>query len=290
LNRKILILGVDGMIGHKIAQVLAFNNEVTGTSRKQISSTDLGITNATIIYKDFIIDKSLDFISEIMPDVIINCVGITTRRINESNIDDLSFINSTLPKLINDWSIGNSIKMIHMSTDCVFSGKSGNYLDDDIPDATDSYGLSKANGEINNNKTLTLRSSMVGREIYNHTELFEWLISNKNGKIEGYANVIYSGITTVRMAKIIDFILNKNLNLSGIYNIGSIPISKYDLLIMLINSFDLKIDISKKTQIKSNKVLISKKFTEITGLKTPNWDDLISEFKQDCETYSDTYK
>jgi len=278
------------MIGHKIAQVLAFNNEVIGTSRKQISSTDIGITNATIIYKDFIIDKSLDFISEIMPDVIINCVGITTRRINESNIDDLSFINSTLPKLINDWSIGNSIKMIHMSTDCVFSGKSGNYLDDDIPDATDSYGSSKAIGEINNNRTLTLRGSMIGREIYNHTELFEWLVRNKHGKIEGYDNVIYSGITTIRMAKIIDFILNKNLNLSGIYNIGSIPISKYDLLKMLINSFDLKIDISKTTQIKSNKVLISKKITEITGLKTPNWDDLISEFKQDCETYSDIYK
>ena len=278
------------MIGHKIAQVLSFNNEVTGTSRKQISSRDIGITNATILYKDFIIDKTLDFISEIMPDVIINCVGITTRRINESNIDDLSFINSTLPKLINDWSIDNSIKMIHMSTDCVFSGKSGNYLDNDIPDATDSYGSSKAMGEINNNKTHTLRRSMVGREIYNHTELFEWLIKNKNGKIKGYENVIYSGITTIRMAKIIDFILNNNLNLSGIYNIGSMPISKYNLLKMLINSFNLKIDIRKITQIKSNKVLISKKFTEITGLKTPNWNDLISEFKEDCETYSDIYK
>jgi len=290
LNRKILILGVDGMIGHKIAQVLAINNEVTGTSRKEISSSDLGIKRATILNKDFIIDKSLDFISDIMPDVIINCVGITTRRINESNTNHLSLINSDLPKLINDWSMNNSIKMIHMSTDCVFSGKSGNYLDDDIPDAEDIYGYSKSIGEINNNKTLTLRSSMIGREIYNHTELFEWLIKNKNGKIEGYDNVIYSGITTIRMAKIIDFILKENLNLSGIYNISSIPISKYDLLKLLINSFDLKIDISKTAQIKSNKVLISKKFTEITGIKTPNWTDLISEFKQDCETYSDIYK
>ena len=79
---------------------------------------------------------------------------------------------------------------------------------------------------------------MIGREIYNHTELFEWLIKNKNGKIEGYDNVIYSGITTIRMAKIIDFILKENLNLSGIYNISSIPISKYDLLKLLINSFN----------------------------------------------------
>ena len=287
---KVLILGADGMIGHKIAQVLAINNEVTGTSRKEISSRDLGIKRATILNKDFVIDKSLDFISDIMPDVIINCVGITTRRINESNTNHLSLINSDLPKLINDWSMNNSIKMIHMSTDCVFSGKSGNYLDDDIPDAEDIYGYSKSIGEINNNKTLTLRSSMIGREIYNHTELFEWLIKNKNGKIEGYDNVIYSGITTIRMAKIIDFILKENLNLSGIYNISSIPISKYDLLKLLINSFDLKIDISKTAQIKSNKVLISKKFTEITGIKTPNWTDLISEFKQDCETYSDIYK
>ena len=278
------------MIGHKVAQVLEINNEVIGTSRKVISPRDLGIDKATILNKDFIVDKSLDFMSEIMPDVIINCVGITTRRLNETNINHLSFINSTLPKLINDWSIENSKKMIHMSTDCVFSGKNGYYLDDDKPDAADSYGSSKSRGEINNNKTLTLRSSMVGREIYNHTELFEWLIKNKNGKIEGYDNVIYSGITTIRMAKIIDFILNKNLNLSGIYNIGSIPISKYELLKMLNKAFNLEIDIRKITQIKSNKVLISKKFTEITGLKTPNWNDLISEFKEDCETYSYIYK
>ena len=278
------------MIGHKVAQVLEINNEVIGTSRKTISATDLGINKATILNKDFIVDESLDFMSDIMPDVIINCVGITIRRINETNNNHLSFINSTLPKLINDWSIENSKKMIHMSTDCVFSGKNGYYLDDDKPDAADSYGSSKSRGEINNNKTLTLRSSMVGREIYNHTELFEWLIKNKNGKIEGYDNVIYSGITTIRMAKIIDFILNKNLNLSGIYNIGSIPISKYELLKMLNKAFNLEIDIRKITQIKSNKVLISKKFTEITGLKSPNWNDLISEFKEDCETYSYIYK
>ena len=278
------------MIGHKIAQVLEINNEVIGTSRKTIYATDLGINKATILNKDFIVDESLDFMSDIMPDVIINCVGITIRRINETNNNHLSFINSTLPKLINDWSIENSKKMIHMSTDCVFSGKNGYYLDDDKPDAADSYGSSKSRGEINNNTTLTLRSSMVGREIYNHTELFEWLIKNKNGKIEGYDNVIYSGITTIRMAKIIDFILNKNLNLSGIYNIGSIPISKYELLKMLNKAFNLEIDIRKITQIKSNKVLISKKFTEITGLKSPNWNDLISEFKEDCETYSYIYK
>jgi dTDP-4-dehydrorhamnose reductase len=278
------------MIGHKVAQVLEINNEVIGTSRKTISPTDLGINKATILNKDFIVDESLDFMSDIMPDVIINCVGITIRRINETNNNHLSFINSTLPKLINDWSIENSKKMIHMSTDCVFSGKNGYYLDDDKPDAADSYGSSKSRGEINNNTTLTLRSSMVGREIYNHTELFEWLIKNKNGKIEGYDNVIYSGITTIRMAKIIDFILNKNLNLSGIYNIGSIPISKYELLKMLNKAFNLEIDIRKITQIKSNKVLISKKFTEITGLKSPNWNDLISEFKEDCETYSYIYK
>ena len=277
------------MIGHKIAQVLQLKNEVIGTSRKKISHRVLGINKTKIFYKDFVIDDNLNFISEIMPDIIINCVGVTTRRINNKNINHLSFINSILPKLINDWSIENSKKMIHMSTDCVFSGIKGDYLDDAIPDADDSYGSSKAKGEIKNNKTLTLRSSMIGREIYNHTELFEWLLKNKKGKIEGYDNVIYSGITTIRMAKIIDFILSNNLDLSGIYNIGSIAISKYELLKMFNNAFDLQIDIKKITQIKSNKVLISKKFTEITGLKTPNWNDLISEFKEDCETYSDIY-
>ena len=111
-----------------------------------------------------------------------------------------------------------------------------------------------------------------------------------NKKIEGYSKVFYSGITTVRMGKILNQILKKNLNLSGIYNISSTPISKFDLLVKLSNAFNLNVEVKQNTNNKSNKVLISEKFTEITGIYPPNWDDLISEFKEDCEKYKSLYK
>ena len=145
-------------------------------------------------------------------------------------------------------------------------------------------------GEVDSPNTLTIRCSMIGRELYNFTELFEWLKKNKNKKIEGYSKVFYSGITTVRMGKILNQILKKNLNLSGIYNISSTPISKFDLLVKLSNAFNLNVDVKQNINNKSNKVLISEKFTEITGIYPPNWDDLISEFKEDCNKYKGLYK
>ena len=225
-----------------------------------------------------------------MPDVIINCIGITTRRGIKDSYNNTTLLNSKLPHSLDHWVKLNAKKLIHFSTDCVFSGTKGNYLDNDIPDANDLYGKTKSAGEINSSNTLNIRCSMIGRELFNFTELFEWLIFNKNKKIEGFSNAIYSGITTVRMGKIIHYILKHKLNLSGIYNISSLPISKYDLLIKLSEAFNLNIDIEKNTDNKSNKVLISKKFTEITGIYPPNWDDLISEFKDDCLKFKSLYK
>ena len=287
---KILILGIDGMIGHKIAQSLSKDYEIIGSTRKDVNLQSIGLKNGSLYKKDFIKDDHKSFFNNISPDVIINCIGITTRRGIASNISNTDLINSQFPHKISKWVSLNNRKLIHFSTDCIFSGKRGNYLDDDKPDADDIYGLSKAKGEINNNSTLTIRCSMIGREIYNHTELFEWLYSMRKKDIEGYSNVIYSGVTNVWMGNVIKEILKNNINLSGIYNISSKSISKYHLLLKLSEAFKLNINIIENLNIKSNKVLISKKFTEITGINCPNWDDLILDFKNDCEKNTHLYK
>ena len=286
---KILILGADGMIGHKIAQSLE-DFELILASRKSISSKSIGIIKGKMVLHDLITDSLDLLLDSTTPDIIINCAGITTRRGVEDNIVNTGLLNSELPHKLDSWANLNSKKLIHFSTDCVFSGNRGNYLDYDFADADDIYGKSKALGEVDSLNTLTLRCSMIGRELYNFTELFEWLRKNKNKKIEGYSKAFYSGITTVRMGMILNQILKKNLNLSGIYNISSTPISKFDLLIKLSNAFNLNVEVKQNTNNKSNKVLISEKFTEITGIYPPNWDDLISEFKEDCEKYKSLYK
>ena len=286
---RILILGADGMIGHKIAQSLE-DFELILASRKSISLKSIGIIKGKMVQHNLITDSLDLLLDSTTPDIIINCAGITTRRGVEDNIVNTRLLNSELPHKLDSWANLNSKKLIHFSTDCIFSGNRGNYLDNDFADADDIYGKSKALGEVDSPNTLTLRCSMIGRELYNFTELFEWLKKNKNKKIEGYSNTFYSGITTVRMGIILNQILKKNLNLSGIYNISSTPISKFDLLTKLSNAFNLNVEVKQNTNNKSNKVLISEKFTEITGIYPPNWDDLISEFKEDCEKYKSLYK
>ena len=286
---RILILGADGMIGHKIAQSLE-DFELILASRKSISLKSIGIIKGKMVQHNLITDSLDLLLDSTTPDIIINCAGITTRRGVEDNIVNTRLLNSELPHKLDSWANLNSKKLIHFSTDCIFSGNRGNYLDNDFADADDIYGKSKALGEVDSPNTLTLRCSMIGRELYNFTELFEWLKKNKNTKIEGYSNTFYSGITTVRMGIILNQILKKNLNLSGIYNISSTPISKFDLLTKLSNAFNLNVEVKQNTNNKSNKVLISEKFTEITGIYPPNWDDLISEFKEDCEKYKSLYK
>tara|TARA_E500000178_G_C16746235_1_gene628320 strand:+ start:33 stop:431 length:399 start_codon:yes stop_codon:yes gene_type:complete len=131
---------------------------------------------------------------------------------------------------------------------------------------------------------------MIGREIFNHTELFEWLNSMKDKQVEGFSNVIFSGVTTSWMGNTLNDILKHNFDLSGIYNISSQPISKYDLITKLSRAFNLNIDIIKNINIKSNKVLNSKKFTEITGINCPSWDTLIDQFVEDNNNYISLYK
>ena len=290
MKKKILILGIDGMIGHKIAQLLEQENNLFGTTRKTIGPKKLGLKTSNLIKKDFDKNQSLGFLDNLNPDIIINCVGITTRRINNDNISNLEFINSRLPHYLNEWTEKNDKRLIHFSTDCVYSGKSGMYSESDNPDAIDLYGKSKAIGEINNTKALTIRTSLIGREVYNHTELFEWLYKNKSGKVYGYENVYYSGLTTIRMSKILEKIINYYPDLQGVFNISSKPITKYSLLNLINRHFKLEIQVKKDLKIKSNKVLISKKITEITDIEIPTWEDLIVEFKEDCVKYSEIYK
>ena len=287
---KVLILGSDGMIGHKIAQALNDECELILSSRKSISLDTIGVKRGKILFHDLITDNLDSMLKKIFPDLIINCAGITTRRGVKDNIQNTRLLNSDIPHKLDSWANLNSKKLIHFSTDCVFSGSRGNYLDNDISDANDTYGKTKAAGEVNSFNTLTIRCSMIGRELYNFTELFEWLVKNKNKNIDGYSKVFYSGITTVRMGKIISKIIKEDINLTGIYNISSIPISKFDLLHKLSNAFGLNVDITENKNIKSNKVLNSKKFAEITGIKTPDWDDLISEFVEDCGKNRSLYK
>ena len=272
---KILILGGDGMIGHKMAQSL-INFDLYLNSRSNSNYLKEHFPNSTLSDVDFLNQNIEELLNKILPDYIINAVGITIRR-GASNNKKTNLINSQLPNQIDFWCKENQKKQIHFSTDCVFSGDKGNYNDLDLHDAKDDYGKSKGEGEINSNSTLTIRSSMIGREIYNKTELLEWVISNKNNKIKGFENVIYSGVTTLWMSNTVNEIIKNYPDLNGIYNISSSPISKYDLITKINTYFNLNIEIERDSSYYSNKSLNSDRFFTKTNFKKPNWDEMLND-------------
>jgi dTDP-4-dehydrorhamnose reductase len=188
-----------------------------------------------------------------------------------------------LPHFLGSWVKNHNSRLIHFSTDCVFSGKDGSYDENSQLDAQDTYGKTKGYGEIINENSLTLRGSMIGRELENKTELLEWFLSKKDDKVKGYSNVIYSGITTLQMAYFVKDIIHKFPNLTGLYNVASKPISKYELLILLNKYFNNQCIILKDELYISKKNLIAQKFYFTTNFSIPEWENMIIELKKDSD-------
>ena len=289
---KILILGGDGMIGHKIAQVLSVqNHEIFISVRENKDLTLKRISpKAKVFFNDFLKDSILDFLDKVNPDVIVNAIGVTIRRGAAENIADTIYLNSFFPHQLANWSEIHNKRLIHFSTDCVFSGSEGSYSEDAIPNALDYYGKTKGLGEVFSKNALTLRSSMIGPELFNKTELFEWVINNKEKEINGFSRVMYSGVTTVYMANLIADLIENHNNISGIYNIASNPISKFELLHLINDNFDLGLIINDDKTVISNKTLNTSKIEKEIGLQPPSWDELIFELKKDYMNFTDLYK
>ena len=288
-EKKILILGANGMIGHKVYQVLSkFHNDVWVHFRTSNNLDDKSLfqdKNKTIEGLDLSNFNELqDYLNSLMPDFIINAAGITIRRgVNESFYKSI-LINSALPHFLNIWVEKNNKRLIHFSTDCVFSGKDGSYDENSNLDAQDVYGKTKGLGEVISHNSLTLRGSMIGRELENKTELLEWFLSKKHDEVKGYSNVIYSGITTLQMAYFINEIIVKFPNMTGLFNIASKPITKYDLLILLNKHFNNQSMIINDETYISKKNLLAHKFYNTTNFLIPEWEDMIIELKKDSDT------
>lgn len=289
---KILILGGDGMIGHKMAQVLSSENHeiIISIRRKRDLYLKHFSSKAKVIYNDFLKKNLFDLLEKVNPDLIINAIGITTRRGIDEKISDSIYLNSFFPHQLSNWTSIFKKKLIHFSTDCVFSGSEGSYLEATTPNSLDNYGKTKGLGEVNSKSSLTIRTSMIGPEIFNKTELFEWVINNKEKEIIGFSKVLYSGVTTVYMARLVAKIIKKDINLTGIYNVSSKPISKFKLLHLINDNFNLGLVINEDQSLKSNKTLDALKIKKDIGLEPADWKELIVELKNDYMEFIDLYK
>ena len=288
--KKILIFGAGGMIGHQMyRQFLNTNFTILGTLKQPLKNYDQFNLFKSQQIKDhfdiFDFDRVQNLLNEFKPDIILNCIGITLRKPEIKDLEYTKKINSDFPQLLNIWCKKNNANLIHFSTDCVFSGKRGPYTEESLPDATDVYGITKAQGEVVGSNSLTLRGSMIGRELFGKTELLEWALSQKNNTIKGFSKAYYSGVTTSVMSELVAKIVSNENILTGLYQVSGASISKYDLLQLINTEFLLNMTLEKNESYSTEKILISQKITEKMGFYCSPWPVMIQNLSKDLFKY-----
>lgn len=270
-NRKVLILGGDGMAGHMIKTFLReMFYDVFSTTRGETDKNNYFFD----VVKDF--TKLEEIIRDVNPDFIVNGIGVLNQFAEERK-EQAILINSFLPHYLDSLSEKLRFKLIHISTDCVFSGEKGAYMETDIPDASSFYGRTKSLGEVRNGKSLTLRTSIVGPDINEHgIGLFNWFIKQEH-ETKGFSGVIWTGVTTLQLAKVIEKIFD--LNITGLYHlVNNKKISKFDLLSLFKKHMRKDIVIKADSSYKSDKSLIDTR--KDPHLNIPDYDVMIKEMSE----------
>jgi len=283
---RILILGATGMLGHALLQSLGKDKtlQVFGTVRQKIAKAWFSPATAKNLLIGIDADQPktiANAIKKVRPDIVINCIGLIKQLEQNHGVLQTISINTLLPHQLSQWTKEIGARLILISTDCVFSGKAGNYAESDTPDCADLYGQSKLLGEIRDQShVLTLRTSIIGHELRGGYSLVDWFLSQKK-QATGYTQAIYSGLPTIEMAYILKKWVIPNSKLSGLYHLSTAPICKFDLLSLIANTYGKKIDLKKSRTPKIDRSLNCKQFTRKTGYIPKDWPTLIEMMHAD---------
>jgi dTDP-4-dehydrorhamnose reductase len=289
VSATVLILGGSGMLGHKLVQVLSPEFQVWTTVRTSAPTfTRLAVASKVRVIGCVSVDDIDSVFAAIelsKPQVIINCIGVVKQVEDSLNPIANIAVNALFPHQLFQKCKAADIRLITVSTDCVFSGARGNYSEDDLADAQDRYGRSKRLGEVDAPGCLTIRTSLVGRQLSNAYGLIEWFFSRQGTTVDGYTNALFSGVTTLKAAELITDVVLRHNELWGIRHLASEPISKYDLLTLVKRTFNLNIDINRNDSLHCDRTLNCRKFVNDTGYRIPSWTDMIEQMSLDTTIY-----
>ncbi|WP_455975535.1 dTDP-4-dehydrorhamnose reductase family protein [Methylorubrum populi] len=288
---KIAVLGASGMLGSAAFQYLShrFPGEVYGSARsaaaKRIFPADLA-KNLVIGIDVDNADALAGFLREVRPDVVLNCVGIVKQLASAEDPLVAIPINAILPHRLARLADLVGARLVHISTDCVFTGRKGDYRESDASDAEDLYGRSKLLGEVDYPNAVTLRTSIIGREVGSRNGLVEWFLS-QSGRVRGYRKAIFSGLTTDELVRVIAEHVLPNPDLRGIYHVSVDPISKFDLLGIVKEIYGVSTEIEPDDAVAIDRSLNSDRFRAAVGYAPPAWPDLIRNMRRfDDEFFS----
>lgn len=286
---RILIFGANGMLGHKLVQQLAGGFDVWGTIRgsfDEVKRYGLFDPDRTIENVSALDVGSIESAIQVArPDIVVNAVGVIKQLPSAKNVITTLEINSIFPHRLAELGAKYGFRLITISTDCVFDGAKGNYSEADTPNATDLYGKSKALGEVTGENCLTIRTSIIGRELGTAHSLIEWFLSNRGKTVTGFANAIYSGFPTIVFADIISSLITDHKELSGLYHVASDPINKFDLLTLVNKYYDAAITIERSEEFRIDRSLNGSKFEKATGFRPQPWEEMIRLMATDPTPY-----
>lgn len=286
---KIVILGGSGMLGHKLYQTLSEDFETYVTIRQGSDIWEqMGIFPKKSVLDNidaFRFREIKELFVRLEPNVVINAIGII-KQLDEAKNKRMSiYVNSLFPHLLADLCSKIGAKLIQVSTDCVFSGKKGAYIESDEMDANDLYGRSKILGEVTEYPHLTIRTSIIGHELTSSHSLVEWFLSKNHGNVKGYVNATYTGLTTIELSRQIKRIITQYPELYGCYHISSNRISKFELLGLIKKTYNLDINIEAFMDFVCDRSLDSTKYRQLCEYSPPPWQQMIEEMHGDPTTY-----
>ncbi len=277
---RILILGGDGMLGHQLFKSLSSRHDVRVTLRQRLSAyKDFNLFSAENAYEGIearSMDHLIDVLGEFRAEAVVNAVGIVKQRSTAKESIPSLETNSLFPHRLAGLCKAAGMRMVHVSTDCVFSGRKGGYRETDLSDAEDLYGRTKYLGEVYDSHCVTLRTSIIGKELSRKQGLLEWFLSQK-GSVQGFKNALFSGFTTLEFSRIIEKILVEYPEKEGLYHVSSDPISKLDLLTLIKRKMGLRIEIIPTDEPRLDRSLDSSRFRTEFNYTPPTWEEMIGE-------------
>jgi dTDP-4-dehydrorhamnose reductase len=286
IPKKILILGATGMLGHTLFS--RFSDRPDMDVRATVRSLDglsrwfppilLSKMQSGVDADNF--DTIRNVLAGLKPDVVVNCIGIIKQLPEVQDPVVAVTMNALFPHKLARACKDVGARMIHISTDCVFSGNKGNYKESDFSDAADLYGRTKYLGEVAYPHCVTLRTSIIGHELKGKLGLIDWFLSQE-GTVRGYTRAIYTGFPTVEMAKIIADYVIPDEQLHGLYHVSSDPISKFDLLHLVAKRYGKRIEIGRYEDFQCDRSLDSTRFRTDTGYAPPEWPELVDKMYLD---------
>lgn len=276
---RILVLGASGMLGNAMLRVMSAQEawSVFGTVRGADPVLHAAAPRAVLIsgvHADQP-DSLLAAFARARPDLVINCVGLVKQLSNAEDPLVAVPINTLLPHRLARLCEVAGARLVHVSTDCVFSGKQGNYVESDLADAQDVYGRSKLLGEVDYPNAVTLRTSIIGHELRSTHGLVDWFLSQQEW-VKGYTAAVFSGLPTCELARVVrDFVIPHD-GLRGVYHVAAEPISKYDLLQLVNQAYGKALEIEPDDRVKIYRSLNAERFREATGYVAPAWSELVA--------------